>query len=79
MDLTTDVFHVGKTRVDYTTACQGGSCTTTYTGFSGDGFWDANVLSPWSHDGIGSGGELPGGTPYRYEPYIWREEYPNPN
>ena len=73
------IFHVGRTRVDYSTACQSGSCKTTFTGFSGDGFWDANIFAPWRHDGIGPGGELPGGSPYRYEPFVWTTTFPNPN
>ena len=79
VDLTGRVFHVGDTRVDYTSSCFGGTCKAIFTGFSGDGFWDVNVAVPWAHDGIGRGGELPGGTPYRYEPYVWVKTYPDPN
>ena len=78
VDLTLKVFHVGRTRVDYVQTCSGSTCTTTFTGFSGDGFWDANVLTPWTHDGKGPGGEYSGGTVYDYSPYIWTEIYPNP-
>ncbi|MFJ5539859.1 RHS repeat-associated core domain-containing protein, partial [Vreelandella titanicae] len=78
-DMTFDVFHVGRTRVDFKQECGSTTCTTTFTGFAGDGFWDANELAPWTHDGPGSGGEFSGGTTYPYKPYVWVETYPNPN
>ncbi|MBT2773358.1 hypothetical protein J7J47_14110 [Halomonas sp. ISL-60] len=73
-----EVFHVGRTRVDFEQVCGSSTCTTTFTGFAGDGFWDANELSTWTHDGPGSGGEFSGGTTYPYKPYVWVETYPNP-
>jgi RHS repeat-associated protein len=73
VDLISIVYHVGQTRVDYLTTCQGDSCSTTYTAFSGDGFWD--IFS--GGDLAGSEGEL-GGTPYAYNPYSWIETYDNP-
>uniref|UniRef100_UPI000683E25C RHS repeat-associated core domain-containing protein n=1 Tax=Halomonas sp. 23_GOM-1509m TaxID=1380358 RepID=UPI000683E25C len=78
-DMTFDVFHVGRTRVDFKQECGSTTCTTTFTGFAGDGFWDANELAPWTHDGPGSGGEFSGGTTYPYKPYVWVETYPTPN
>jgi len=75
IDLTTSTvtFHVGDTRVDYFTTCGGSSCTTTFVGFSGDGFWDIYG----GNDYGGPQGEL-GGTPYAYKPYVWTETYVNP-
>jgi len=66
-------FHVGDTRVDYFTSCTSYSCTTTFVGFSGDGFWDIYGGSDYG----GPQGEL-GGTPYAYKPYMWTETYSNP-
>lgn len=34
VDLTFKIFHVGATAVQYKTECNGGDCTTTYTGFT---------------------------------------------
>ena len=76
VDMESYTFHVGKTRVDFTTNCHASTCTTTYKGFVKDGFWDPNYFAPWTHDGVGSGGEL-GGTIYNYTPYIWKETYPD--
>lgn len=78
------VFHVGDTAVVFTTTCDSDQCTTEFTGFVNaipgtniidgpDGFWD--ILG--GGDRAGPKGELPGGTPYEYEPYEWTEEYPD--
>ena len=85
VDLTFKIFHVGGTAVQYKTECNGGTCTTTYTGFtrnfpdgSGygpDGFWD---IPSWADDTVGPRGEFGGGTPYPYVPHRWKETYPNP-
>lgn len=74
VDLEGEVYHVGKTRVDFSTICKCGVCTTTYVGFSNDGFWDP--LAPTNFgDGIGGAWEIPGGTGYRYNSYEWSETY----
>ncbi len=73
VDVTDKMYHVGDTTVSYDTQCGVSTCTTTYTG-QGDGFWDPVI----DVDGIGSGGEIPGGTPYPYDPFSWSETYPNP-
>ena len=75
VDLRGGFHHVGKTRVDFSTACQSGACTTTYVGFSNDGFWDPRALR--GGGGIGGGCEIPGGTGYRYNSYRWSETHPD--
>ena len=79
VDMTDTMYHVGRTRVDYNTVCSSNSCTTTYTAFQNDGFWDARNLSIFNSggDGLGSKYEL-GGTPYRYAPFTWQERFKNP-
>jgi hypothetical protein len=69
-----DIYHAGKTRVDFSTVCQSGSCTTKYVGFSNDGFWDPIAPAGFG-DGIGGAWEIYGGTGYRYNPYTWSETY----
>jgi hypothetical protein len=69
-----EVYHVGKTRVDFSTACQSSSCTTTYVGFSNDGFWDPIAPTGFG-DGIGGNWEIHGGTGYHYNSYSWFETY----
>src|SRR5690554_2487985 len=60
VELRGDGDHVGRTRVDFSTVCDAGSCTTVYTGFSGDGFW--NPIAPAGFgDGIKKSWEIPGG------------------
>ncbi|OWP82980.1 hypothetical protein BWK59_12945 [Flavobacterium davisii] len=61
--MTSKVFHVGRTNVDYSTTCAGGNCTTTFTEFVNDGFYhvdfiDENVLGrmgipSFKADGLG--------------------------
>ncbi|SPE76479.1 hypothetical protein FLACOL_00460 [Flavobacterium columnare] len=63
VDMTSKVFHVGRTNVDYSTTCAGGNCTTTFTEFVNDGFYhvdfiDENVLGrmgipSFKADGLG--------------------------
>ncbi|MBD0726698.1 hypothetical protein B6A10_16120 [Flavobacterium sp. L1I52] len=38
--MTTDIFHIGDSRVNYETHCADGTCTTIFTAFIGDGFRD---------------------------------------
>ncbi|EHV9836245.1 RHS repeat-associated core domain-containing protein [Vibrio vulnificus] len=74
VEMRDDVYHVGKTRVDFSTVCQSGSCTTTYLAFSNDGFWDPIAPTGFG-DGIEGSWELHGGTGYQYNPYTWSETY----
>ncbi len=69
-----EVYHVVKTRVDFSTSCQSGSCTTTYVGFSNDGFWDPTAPTGFG-DGIGGSWEVSGGTGYHYNTFTWSETY----
>lgn len=74
VELRGDGDHVGRTRVDFSTVCDAGSCTTVYTGFSGDGFW--NPIAP---RGIRRRNrrEL-GDSRWKwiyYKPYMWSETY----
>lgn len=74
VELAGKVYHVGKTRVDFTTNCESGTCTTTYKAFDGDGYWDP--LAPVGFgDGLGGDWEVWGGKGYYYIPYIWSETY----
>lgn len=78
VDLTSEVFHVGRTPVDYHTTCGTTSCVTDFTGFVRDGFWDAKDVFNWfTGDEMGPKFEFEGGHPYRYEPYSWTISYPN--
>ncbi|WP_170167505.1 phospholipase effector Tle1 domain-containing protein [Amphritea balenae] len=74
VELREDIYHIGKTRVDFSTVCKSGSCTTTYVGFANDGFWDPLAPAGFG-DGIGGNWEALGGTGYYYLPYIWSETY----
>lgn len=86
--MTSKVFHVGNTNVDYSTNCAGGNCITIFSEFVRDGFYDAdfideNVLGrlgvPFCKpDGLGPNLERFGGTPYMYIPSIFKITYPNP-
>ncbi len=68
-----DVYHVGDTNVYYEQTCSGDTCTTIFTAKE-DGFWDP----VYDIDGKGPKGEVPGGTPFGYNPFKWQETYPNP-
>lgn len=74
VDMRRKMYHVGKTRVDFSTVCQSRSCTTTYVGFSNDGFWDPIAPTGFG-DGIGGSWEIYGGIGYRYNTYTWSETY----
>ncbi len=75
VDMTFSMFHVGNTRVDYSSTCGSKSCVTDFSAFSQDGYWD---ITGFNNDRMGPGGELPGGHPYPYVPYNWTISYPNP-
>ncbi|WP_298775587.1 hypothetical protein [uncultured Shewanella sp.] len=66
-----DNYHVGNTRIDYSTQCAGSTCSTTFTSGQ-DGFWDPIYDS----DGYGPQGEF--GTPFKYKSFQWTEVYPKP-
>lgn len=78
VDFTSSTFHIGQTGVRYTTTCQGGYCTTTFTGFVQWNQQTGQYYPDSFSDPINLGIELPGGTPYDYVPYNWTETYPNP-
>ncbi len=71
VDMQDDMFHLGETPVDYDIVCDGRNCTVTYRAFVRDGFWDPFVNA----DGIGPRAEIPGGTTYRYKPFVWTENF----
>nr|WP_246864609.1 RHS repeat domain-containing protein [Spongiibacter thalassae] len=72
VNVESEVYHVGDTPIYYSTLCNGGICTTTYTN-KDDGFWDPIYDSDRKGPG---GGEF--GTPFDYEPWSWSETYSNP-
>jgi RHS repeat-associated protein len=75
VDMTHEVFHIGRTPVSYTVDPNGEY--VTYKLYDGDGFWDPDFIdekfstAPWNiPDGPGPNLERFGGTPYRYIPTI---------
>jgi hypothetical protein len=83
VQMTTKIFHIGRTNVNYTTTCNDDTCVTKFTAFVNDGFWDPDfVLEHWPTsnvlpDGLGPNLELPGGRPYSYLPSEFSYSYPN--
>ncbi|MBD0726709.1 hypothetical protein B6A10_16175, partial [Flavobacterium sp. L1I52] len=80
--MTTDIFHVGDSNVDYETTCSGGICTTTFTAFVGDGFREPldidglEVPYPYlTPDGQVNALEP---HPYDYIPWTFEITYQNP-
>lgn len=88
VDMTWEVFHIGRTNVDYNVVCNGDECTVTYTLFGGDGFWDPDFIDentlgrlglPWFQpDGPGPNLERFGGTPYHYNTATRSFTFTNP-
>jgi hypothetical protein len=89
VDMTSSVFHVGRTNVNYSINCASGNCNVTYNLFANDGFWDVDfvdekVLGGWfgirqyQPDGLGPNLERLGGTPYPYIPTTVIYSFPNP-
>jgi RHS repeat-associated protein len=88
VDMTSTVFHIGNTRVDYSIQCSGGDCYVKYTLFKGDGFWDVDFLDEtwgkvvpldrWQPDKLGPNLERLGGTPYPYNPTTSGFYFSNP-
>ncbi len=88
VDMTSSVFHIGRTNVDYNVVVNGDQCTVTYTLFRGDGFWDVDFIDentlgrlglPWFQpDGKGPNLERFGGTPYDYNTATRSFTFANP-
>lgn len=87
IDLTSKIFHVGRTNVNYKTTCNGKTCTTKFTLFVDDGFWDPNVFAEktmghfsddYKPDGKGPNLETKEGSPYDYIPVVIIMTYPDP-
>jgi len=86
IDLTQEVFHIGRTNADYSINCSSDNCIVTYRLFNGDGFWDPDFIdekymrdSPYFRpDQLGPNLERFGGTPYPYIPTIIHFPFPNP-
>lgn len=89
VNMTKDVFHIGRTNVKYTKNKGSYTSTITYSAFSDDGFWDPafwseRTLGKWGIGGNlykpdGKGGHLElGGVPYDYIPrertYFYKPE-----
>ena len=77
VDLTYEQFYIGDTNVDYYTTRGTKYGVTTFDGFVRDGVWD--VVPSRGGDGPGLKRELPGSTPYSFNPYSWTISYPAPN
>ena len=78
VNLTSEFYHVGRTRVDFSTTCQDTACTINYEGFVDDGFWDPLAFGNLG-DGLGGSYEILGGTGYRYNQYNWSVEFNRSN
>ncbi len=89
VDMTKNVFHVGKTNVNYSINCASGNCNVIYDLFVNDGFWDVDfldekVIGGWlgikkyQPDGLGPNLERFGGQPYPYIPSTVIYSFPNP-
>jgi hypothetical protein len=88
VDMTSEIFHIGRTNVDYSIACSADSCTVTYTLFVDDGFWDVDFVDEkvlgsfgarrFMPDGLGPNLERFGGTPFAYNPIKRSFTFKNP-
>jgi len=88
VDLTGDIFHIGRTNIYYSIICSGGECVVKYVLFADDGFWDVdfvdeNILGrmgirKFQPDGLGPNLERFGGTPYPYIPVFKEYKFNNP-
>jgi hypothetical protein len=67
-------FHIGNTRVDYSTTHGRKFAITDFSAFTEDGFWD---LTTSKGDRAGPKGEIFWGKPYPYVPHRWTISYPN--
>jgi RHS repeat-associated protein len=88
VDLTSNVFHIGHTNVNYSINLKtNGNITVKYDLFVDDGFWDVDFIDEgigsWfgiknKPDGLGPNLERLGGTPYPYIPSTVIFNFPNP-
>ena len=88
VDMTSTVFHVGRTNVDYSISNKINISTVTYDLFVRDGFWDIDFIderilgrmgeSHFLPDGVGPNLERFGGVPYPYTPIKAIYTFPNP-
>lgn len=77
VDMTSDMFHVGNTGIEYDTQCNNGMCTTTFKGFQQKDNTTGRVYPDAFDDPVDLGMEVVGGTPFAYKPYVWQETYPD--
>lgn len=76
VDMTSTIFHIGRTNVEYAVTCNGDQCTVNYRLFVNDGFWDVDFIDEtvlgglgfdsYQPDGMGPNLERFGGSPYHY-------------
>lgn len=88
VDMEDQMFHIGRTNVNYSVAVNGDQCTVTYTLFVNDGFWDPDYIDEyagritglprWQPDGMGPNLERLGGKPYPYNPVTRSITFRNP-
>ena len=86
VDMTSTVFHIGNTNVDYETNIIGSYAYTIFRLFERDGFWDPNVVaesmrglnSAWVPDGMGPNLETEGSHPYEYVPVVFLIKFVDP-
>jgi hypothetical protein len=88
VDLTSEIFHIGRTNVEYSVQVNGTQCTVTYTLFVNDGFWDVDFIDEntlgrlgigrYQPDGMGPNLERFGGSPYHYNTATRAFTFANP-
>lgn len=81
VNMTSKVFHIGDTNVDYETSFIGSNAYTVFTLFVRDGFWDPNVVAEALGvvaDGMGPNLETKGSHPYQYVPVVLVMKFANP-
>ncbi|MFN8395379.1 MAG: hypothetical protein U0176_12115 [Bacteroidia bacterium] len=76
VDMTSTIFHIGRTNIEYAVTCNGDQCTVNYRLFVNDGFWDVDFIDEtvlgglgfdsYQPDGMGPNLERFGGSPYHY-------------
>lgn len=84
--MTSKVFHIGNTNVDYKTTIIGNDAYTVFRLFVRDGFWDPNIVAElfsglnkdWVPDGMGPNLETKGSRPYQYVPVVLIIKFTNP-
>lgn len=75
VDMTSKVFRIGDTNVDYETTIMGSVAYTKFTLFVRDGFWDPNIVGEAlgvEPDGMGPNLETEGSNPYPYVTLIMK-------